>query len=246
MSSSPLNVVSKSNPMTGAQPAARRAVHINPTTPSAARAEALKARLSGGSADAGAPSAVRDASPSSAPDGDEAAAQPPRPHEPVSPHFAALARKEKQVRQAQQELKSAQQAWQQEQGNFISREQLVADPMKVLSELGIDYNKIVEFELARINPDPNQALLDKIVQLEGRLSKVDDTFKQRDDIELQAALKQIRSDVDLLVDSDAAYETIKATGAAADVVELIRRVFDQDGTVMPLEEAARAVEGEAH
>lgn len=162
--------------------------------------------------------------------------------EPLSPQFVALAKQERMIRKARMEQKAREDAWKQDQAKFISKDELLADPLKVLSEAGITYDKLTESQLSQLNPDPNQALLDQIAELKARLEGVDETFKKRDSQAYDAALNQIRSDVGLLVDSDPAFETIKATGQSEDVVDLIKRVFDAEGTVLPVEEACKLVE----
>lgn len=156
--------------------------------------------------------------------------------------FAALARKERLIRKAQQDLKAAQDAWKQEQAKYISKDTLKSKPLEALSEVGLTYDQLVEQQIAQANPDPQQPLLDKIAQLEERLAKVDQTFAERDTLAEQQALKQYRTDVDLLVSSDPAYETIHATDSQHEVVDLIHRSFKEDGVLLSVEEAAGLVE----
>ena len=52
----------------------------------------------------------------------------------------------------------------------------------------------------------------------------------------------IEADVNLLVDSDPEFETIKATNSSQEVVRLIERVFNEEGTILSVEEAAKTVE----
>jgi hypothetical protein len=161
---------------------------------------------------------------------------------PVSPQFAALAKQERQIRKARIELKAQQEALKAQQASFVSKDLLKTDPLKALSEAGISYEKLTELQLGQVAPDPNQQLLDKIAALEAKLASVDEQFTKRDTQAYDAALNQIRNDVKLLVDSDATFETIKATGETETVVELIRKVFDAEGTILSVEEAARLVE----
>lgn len=161
---------------------------------------------------------------------------------PVSPQFVALAKQERAIRKARQELKAQQESWEREKATHINLEQLKADPLKALAEAGISYDRLTELQLGQVNPDPNQQLLDKIAELENRLAQVDEQFTKRDTAQYEAAVNQIRNDVKLLVDSDPTFETIKETGETESVVELIRKVFDAEGTILAVEEAARLVE----
>lgn len=162
--------------------------------------------------------------------------------EPLSPQFVALAKQERQLRKARQELKAQQDAWKAQQASAVSIDDLKSDPLGTLSKIGLTYDQLTELQLSQINPDPNQHLLKKIEDLEARLASVDEQFTKRDSAAYDAAVNQIRNDVKLLVDSDPTFETIKATGESEAVVELIRKVFDAEGTILAVEEAAQLVE----
>jgi hypothetical protein len=164
------------------------------------------------------------------------------PSEPLSPQFVALAKQERQLRKARQELKVQQDAWKAKQASMVSIDDLKTDPLGTMSKLGLTYDQLTELQLSQINPDPNQQLLNKISELEAKLATVDEQFTKRDNAAYEAAVNQIRNDVKLLVDSDPAYETIKATGESEAVVELIRKVFDAEGTILSVEEASQLVE----
>lgn len=161
---------------------------------------------------------------------------------PVSPQFVALAKQERAIRKARQELKAQQETWERDKASYVNLENLKADPLKALAEAGISYDRLTELQLGQVNPDPNQQLLDKIQELENRLAQVDEQFTKRDTAQYEAAVNQIRNDAKLLVDSDPTFETIKETGETESVVELIRKVFDAEGTILAVEEAARLVE----
>lgn len=167
---------------------------------------------------------------------------PEATEKPISPQFAALAKQERQLRKARQELKAQQDAWKAEQASFVSKDILKTDPLKALSEAGISYEKLTELQLGQIAPDPNQTLLNKIAELEAKLASVDEQFTKRDTQAYDAAVNQIRNDVKLLVDSDDTFETIRATGEQESVVELIKKVFDAEGTILSVEEASKLVE----
>lgn len=168
--------------------------------------------------------------------------EPEATSEPVNPQLALLAKQERAIRKARQELRQQQDALKAREASMVSIEALKSDPLKVLSELGVTYDNLTEQQLSQVNPDPNQQLLNKIAELEQRLASVDEQFTKRDSQAYEAAVNQIRNDVKLLVDSDPTYETISATGETEAVVELIQRVFDKEGTILAVEEACRLVE----
>lgn len=172
----------------------------------------------------------------------ETSNEPEATSEPVNPQLDVLLKKERAIRKAQQQVRLQQEALKAKEASLVDISSLKADPLKVLSELGISYEHLTEKQLSQVNPDPNQQLLNKIAELEARLSSVDEQFTKRDSQAYEAAVNQIRNDVKLLVDSDPVYETISATGETEAVVELIQKVFDKEGTILSVEEAARLVE----
>lgn len=167
--------------------------------------------------------------------------------ESVSPQYVALARKEQQLRKAQQKLKAEQDAWKQEQAKYLSRDQFNADPLKVLAEAGITPDKLVELQINQATAqDPQQLLLNRIAQLESQLKGITDPetgeLAKRDKDAYTAAVSQIRQDAQLVVDSNPSFETIKSEGKTEDVVDLITAVFDDEGIILDVEEAAKLVE----
>lgn len=166
--------------------------------------------------------------------------------QPLSPQFVALAKKEQAIRKARQELKAQQEAWEREKANYVAKELLKNDPLSALNELGLSYDKLTELQLSQQNPDPNQQTLEQLeklkTQFEERLSSFDKKLEDRDKQAYDAAVNQLRKDAELLVDSDPAFETIKAAGEVGSVVELIEKIFNKEGTILSVEEAAKLVE----
>ena len=166
--------------------------------------------------------------------------------QPLSPQFVALAKKEQAIRKARQELKAQQEAFERERANYVAKESLKTDPLSALNELGLTYDKLTELQLSQQNPDPNQQTLEQLeklkAQLEERLSSFDQKLADRDKQAYETAVNQIRKDVELLVDSDPSFETIKASGEIGAVVELIEKVFHKEGQILTVEEAAKLVE----
>jgi hypothetical protein len=163
---------------------------------------------------------------------------------------AARARQERAFRDAQRKFQEEKAAWEQNKANFIPKDKLNADTLKTLAEAGISYDKLVELQLAQVPNDPNQILLDRIASLETKLAesttKVEESLKTRDQQAYDQAKRQIQADVDLLVDSDPKYETIKATKNSHEVVSLIEKVFNEEGKLLSVEEAASAIEDVAY
>jgi hypothetical protein len=167
-------------------------------------------------------------------------------NQPLSPQFVALAKKEQAIRRKLQELKAQQDTFERERANYVAKESLRENPLSALHELGLSYDKLTELQLSQQNPDPNQQTLEQLeklkTQLEERLTSFDKKLEDRDKQAYDAAVNQIRKDVELLVESDPAYETIKASGEIGAVVELMEKIFQKEGTVLSVEEAAKLVE----
>lgn len=166
---------------------------------------------------------------------------------PLSPEAASLARKEMQLRKAQREFKAAQDAWKQEQANYVPKERLTTETLKVLSEAGITPDKLVELQINQASAqDPQQILINRIADLENQLKGITDPengiLAQRDNSAHAQAVKQITSDATLLVNSNPKYETIKSEGQTEEVVKLILGVFDEEGEILDVEEAADLIE----
>ena len=167
--------------------------------------------------------------------------------ESLDPQYVALARKERQLRKAQQEFKAAQDAWKQEQANYIPKAQLTSDTLKVLAEAGITPDKLVELQLNQAAPqDPNQPLLDKISQLEAKLNGLLDpengTLAQRDKEAYSSVVEQIRQDAKLVVDSNPAFGLTKSEGQTEEVVKLVTQWFEDFGKVLDVDKAAEMIE----
>ncbi len=167
--------------------------------------------------------------------------------ESLSPQAEALARKEIQLRKAQLRFKAEQDAWKQEQAKYLPKERLSTDTLKVLAEAGITPDKLVELQVNQAaSQDPNQVLLNRIAELEGQIKGIIDpetgTLAQRDKAAYDQVIKQIGSDAKLLVDSDPRFGTIKSEGQTSEIVKLINLVFDEEGTVLDVEEAAEIIE----
>lgn len=166
------------------------------------------------------------------------AASAEAPSKPLDPQYAVLARQTAALRKAQQELKRQQEAWKAREAEYVPKSLFKEDVGKALAEAGISYDQLVESQLA----DPKSPEQQKIAALEERLAKFEASSQEQANTAYQQALKQIERDTDLLVSSDPAYETIKATGSNKEVVNLIEAVFKAEGHVLTVEEAAKEVE----
>lgn len=186
----------------------------------------------------------------------------PRQDKNVSRELTMLARRERALRaQAQkrtQEFKAKEaelQAKEQEilakarsyESGYISKEEIQSNPLKVLVENGISYEKLTQDILNQGTVSPAQESLFNELRNEIKaLKTANEEFRQQQEesqtSQYQAAVKQIEKDARDLIKQDPSFELIRATKSIKDVVELITRTYDKEGVMMTVEEAASEVE----
>lgn len=189
----------------------------------------------------------------------------PSKEDPLSPQFAQLARKEKALRMEMQKLKAEREAFKTEReaaskvaqpeqpafdpSKYIPKERLLQDTLGTLMEQGIDYEKLAEMALNQQAPVP-AALQNHISKLEAKIAELEKattttqkSIQDAQDNSYKQAVNQIRNEAKQLVASDPdTYETIRTSGAVDDVVDLIEKTFKEEGILLTVEDAAKAVE----
>lgn len=178
--------------------------------------------------------------------------------------FAQLAKREKQLRfkalQQEEAYKAREaqlQAREAELSNkyknydtdYIPKSRLQSDTLRILAEAGVPYDQITQ-QLINETTSPRdprtEAVISELKQQIQELKLATEAQKQsatdQQSQQYQAAIKQIQTDVNQLVYSDPAYETIKATNSTRDVTELIERTYKDEGRLMSVEEACKEVE----
>lgn len=166
----------------------------------------------------------------------------------VDPRLEAMARKERQFHKMRKEIEAEKASWKTKQAdyesNYIPKSRLAEDPLTVLTEAGISYDKLTEILLNNPNSnDPTiRALRAEINSLKSAQDAANKRQEEAQTQQYQQALKQIGTEVKLLVDSNEAFESIKETGMQDAVVELIEQTFNSSGVLMDIEEAAKEIE----
>lgn len=210
-----------------------------------------------------APSPVESLPEVAAPDSIEpavAASKPAEESPQLSPQYAALARKEKALRQQIREFKVQQDAFKAEQdaaklrpapsvdtSKYIERDRVKADPVNTLQELGLSYEELTQSILNQSQQDPytKAALARMESQLKLQEERIAAQNKALEDQQSQSytqALNQITAEAKNLVKDGDAFEMIKAVDGVKDVVSLIERTFKEDGHMLSVEEACQLVE----
>jgi hypothetical protein len=178
---------------------------------------------------------------------------------PLSSQYAQLARKEKQIRDAANAVKAREAAMQaredaikakeaEMQAQYVPKDRIAKDPLKVLQEQGYTSDQITQMLLNA--PDPAQQAQQAVIEeLRAEIRALKDgqesakkTFEETQTQQYTQAVNQIRNEIKQLVSTDESFETIRATRSQEDVVELITKTFEKEGVLLTVEEAAQAVE----
>jgi len=185
--------------------------------------------------------------------------------DPLSQQYALLARKEKalrlKVQQAQAEAKAKEDALaareaafaakeSEYQSKYIQKDRFSQDPLSALAELGVSPDQLAQQLLNGSKPENTeqfrefQALKSELQEIKAAQEATRKAQEQQQTESYQQALAQIRRDAARLVQDNPAYETIKETKQVGEIVRLITEVYEKDGYVMDLDDAARMVEDE--
>lgn len=166
----------------------------------------------------------------------------------ADPRDAIYARKERQLRKMQQamaeEKKTLMAKIAEYETGYIPKARLKQDLWGVLGEEGYDYNTLTEQMLSQpnMNDPATRALMAKLKQLEDKQNAAERQAQESTQAQYAQAIKQISSEVRMVVDSNPEYESIKETGMQDAVVELIEQTFNSKGYLMDIEAAAKEVE----
>lgn len=190
------------------------------------------------------------ATPEVNPQGQQGSLEAPKSPSPaedplISSKFAALARKEKALRQRYAEFQSKEAELvkyrEEAQQALAYRERLKSSPLDVLNEEGITYDQLVQRAVNPLNPEVT-TLQAQVRALEESLKRQQEESQKSYQTNREQAEKQISMDVKNLISSDAAYETVKDMGAEEAVTQLIVSTYDEDGVLLTTDEAAKQVE----
>ncbi len=190
------------------------------------------------------------------------AAPPVKEETPLSSQYAQLARKEKAMRMQAQQVKAQEAAIAAREaklaareaamdGDYIPKERLSKEYIKVLQEQGISYDQITQDMLNQPTQESQviSRLEAKIAALEAGQEEAKKSSVTQQENAYKQAVANIKNEAKQLVYSSDEYETVKATNSVDDVVELITETFKSGmgdeyppGTLLTVEQAAKLVE----
>lgn len=173
---------------------------------------------------------------------------PPTKEAPLSPQFAAMARKEKalaaRIRQFEEREKQFVSKESEYQSKYVPKDLIAEDPVNFLFQNGYTPEKLAQALIDSQDPQ-NGALTDLRKQIKAltdaqEKAKVDS--KDAEGKRYEQAKGLIRKDVERLVTGNDEFETINAMGAADSVIALMEATLEEDGYMPTVEEAAADVE----
>lgn len=183
----------------------------------------------------------------------------PKPQEIPTEQDQKEAARNQQMMRRERMIREEKRAWQAEkQALLAERDQLAADAkayksykeritndtMGLLTEHGVTSDQLTNILLNQpdLTSQEVRSLKTKIASLEENQNRVADQIKDQQTKAYEQAVNQIRSEVKIMVQGSEEFEAIHNMNATEAVVEYIKESFDQTGTVMSIEEAAKDVE----
>lgn len=191
------------------------------------------------------------------------AVPPAKKEPPLGSRFAALSRRENEIRQQAEKFKSEQEAFKNEQAQFNAERDKMRglvdavanskeNPVALLNAAGITYDQLTRFILQDGKPDP----MDRIAELDNKIEEEKKArAKEKEDAEaarraadekyITDMIDAYRKETDAYIAANpATYELILAYDAQDHVFLKIRDHFAETGKVLSPEDAAKAVEAE--
>lgn len=157
--------------------------------------------------------------------------------------FLALARRERSIRAEQRKFEEQKKSWESEKQKLRSpedwRNQLLKDPTSV----GLSYDELAQVALH----NPKESFETSQLRQElAALREANDALKQQFEGSQKSsydqAVKQLSREVTRMVDGTDTYPMIKDQAASDAVVELVERIYKEEGTLLSKEEAAQQIE----
>ena len=177
------------------------------------------------------------------PDGDT----PTTPELPESTRFAALAKREQQLRNQTKEIQAREEKIKAFEEQLKSGEtlaqQLARSPLEALANAGVSIDDLLQKIANGPQPESETSKLEaKIQALEARLETGEKSQAEKQAQGYETAINQIRNDVKNLITGNEEYETIAALGQEEAVVELIKTTWEKEQRLLTTLEAAKDIE----
>lgn len=156
---------------------------------------------------------------------------------------SANARKEQAYRQREAALKAkeVEQADKLKLADLYSqlKAKLDAKDFSAVEELGVNYDGYTEYLLAKQEADP---VAEKYKQLETEIKSIKTSQEEKAASEYEATVAEYDKEIKSVVSSNPEFSSIKELGQEQAVLQLILDSWEEDGTELSVEEAAKDVE----
>jgi len=181
----------------------------------------------------------------------EAAEAPPEPERPdFSRQFAALARKERAIRQKEQEMANFAKQREQYEGTSTRLADLQRlakeNPAKLLGELGINYDELTQQVINEGNPTEEQQLRLENEKLQARLGKLEEVYDNQrqlaEQAQVSAARTQLVDNIKNFVDDSSTFEMVQHHDAYGLVAQVMQEHYNTTKEVLEYGDAAKLVE----
>ncbi len=190
----------------------------------------------------------------------------PKPLDAAASKFAALSRKEREIRQREQKFKAEAAAMEQRLKALEQREQEFeaawkSNPLEAMKKRGIDYKELTEKFVLQEEPTAEQKQMEYIKNLEAKLDALDNRLKEKDELtkksqeELQvksaetAKTNYLKHLTEFVNKSPEQYELIARNDAVNLIYEVMETHYENtkdpetgEGQLLTEEQAATEVE----
>ena len=191
--------------------------------------------------------------------------EPQAEQDKFGPKFAALSRKEKEIRQREQQYqesmkkyeaeKSELQKWREEKekGESAIQRELRENPLKFMEKHGISFEELTKMQLNEQNPTPEMLIKRTREELESgykqELAELRKAMKDKEEQEETKKYEQtvsgFKSQINDFVEANAdTYELIKINNAQDLIFDVISEYYEQNGRILSIEDAAKFTEEE--
>lgn len=164
----------------------------------------------------------------------------------LSSKISALARKEQAQRQRELKLKARElelEAKLKDAEKFQSiRERLKNKDYSAVDELDVDYNEFSKHTIDKLAAENPEELRHK--ELQAKLDKLEKAQEEQTQREFQANQNLWKQEIAKVVSENEEFKTIKELNMEEAVLRHINDSFDEDGTELSAEDAAREIEAE--
>ena len=163
--------------------------------------------------------------------------------EPLSPQAAALAKQRRALQVKERELDDKIKAFEARSTgtDFIPKAKFVEDPLGVLLENGVTYERLTEAILAN---QGSSELTSLKAQMKAMEEGFDKKLTDREAQQKQQVLAEMSREAMQLVAEGDDFALVRESGSVKDAIRLIDRTHAETGEVMDVREALRLVEEE--